>query len=393
MAWPETTAVLDALEAEGGADCVRFVGGAVRNAVMGLPVAEVDLATTLSPDRSAAALRSAGIRVVPTGIEHGTVTAVVSGRPFEITTLRKDVSTDGRNATVAFTTDWREDAERRDFRLNALYADRSGTVFEPVPGSLEDARRGRIVFVGNAETRIREDYLRVLRFFRFHAWYGRGEPDAAALSACAAMRGGLVRLSAERVAKELLKLLEAPDPRDALRLMRDASVLDHVLSGDLRIARFEAAVPIDPDPIARLSALLPDDPDERRSTAARLRLSNAHRDRLVAAVEGGPEVRIDLSDRQARAALYRLGESAFTDRVLLRQAESGDTVGGDRLRALARAWSPPQFPLGGQDLAALGVAQGPRVGRLLRAVEDWWVEADFPATGVREKLVELASDG
>jgi poly(A) polymerase len=212
-----------ALEAAGGPDCARFVGGCVRNALIGAPVADIDIATTLEPEETDRAIRAAGLKAVPTGIAHGTVTAVSAHQPFEITTLRRDVTTDGRNATVAFTDDWAEDAARRDFRLNALYADGEGRVFDPTGEGVSDAVAGRIVFVGDPETRIREDYLRILRFFRFFAWYGRGEPDAAALAACGALAPGMTRLSAERVSKELMTLLAAPDPREAMAAMSAAS--------------------------------------------------------------------------------------------------------------------------------------------------------------------------
>ena len=189
-----TRAVMRALEAAGGAGCARFVGGCVRNSLLGQPVDDIDIATRLRPEQTMAALKAAGLKAVPTGVEHGTVTGVSERRPYEITTLRRDVETDGRRAVVAFTEDWAEDAARRDFRLNALYADAAGTVFDPTGGGLEDAAAGRIVFVGEAETRIREDYLRILRFFRFYAWYGRGEPDAGGLAACAALKGGMAQL-------------------------------------------------------------------------------------------------------------------------------------------------------------------------------------------------------
>lgn len=224
-----TRAVMRALEAAGGAGCARFVGGCVRNSLLGQPVDDIDIATRLRPEQTMAALKAAGLKAVPTGVEHGTVTGVSERRPYEITTLRRDVETDGRRAVVAFTEDWAEDAARRDFRLNALYADAAGTVFDPTGGGLEDAAAGRIVFVRWAETRIREDYLRILRFFRFYAWYGRGEPDAVGLAACAKLKGGMAQLSAERVSKEMLKLLTAPDPRAAVRAMAETGVLAQVL--------------------------------------------------------------------------------------------------------------------------------------------------------------------
>jgi poly(A) polymerase len=391
LAAPQTAAVFDALEAEGGRDCARFVGGAPRNAVMGLAVGDLDVATTLTPDRTIAALERAGLRAIPTGVEHGTVTALVAGHAFEITTLRRDVATDGRRAVVAFTTDWGEDAARRDFRLNALYCDRAGEVFDPTGGGIEDARAGRIVFVGEAETRIREDYLRILRFFRFFAWYGRTDPDAAGLDACARLKDGMARLSAERVGRELLKLLAAPDPREAVRLMAGAGVLARVLPYALEPARFEALVPLDPDPLLRLSALLPDDEAVVRGAATSLRLSNGERDRLLAALPDDIEVGPGAGERAARAAIYRLGASAFRDRLLRRAAETGEDF--RPLLTLAETWTPPRFPLGGADVAALGLSPGPRTGALLRAVEDGWIADDFPETGLHQALADRAREG
>ena len=219
-----TVAVFDALEAAGGPDCARFVGGCVRNALIGAPIADIDVATQLTPDTVTKALRAGGVRTIPTGVEHGTVTAVFEHQPFEVTTLRRDVETDGRRAVVAFTTDWREDAMRRDFTLNSLYARRDGAIYDPTGHGVADALAGRIVFVGDAEQRLREDYLRSLRFFRFLAWYGSGPADAEALAACEDARAQLSTLSAERVSKELLKLLEADDPREATGLMARAGV-------------------------------------------------------------------------------------------------------------------------------------------------------------------------
>src|SRR5579862_7309671 len=239
LSHPATRAVIAALEAAGGEGCARFVGGCVRNALLRAPVSDIDIATTLTPDVVIKALAEARLKSVPTGIEHGTVTAIAQGRPFEVTTLRRDVETDGRRAVVAFTTDWAEDAQRRDFRLNALYADPAGQLYDPTGGGLADIRAGRIVFVGDAATRIREDALRILRFFRFQAWYGRTEPDAAGLAACAALRDRISHLSAERVSAELLKLLAAEDPRGVVRLMAQSGVLAVVLPEVQGLERFE----------------------------------------------------------------------------------------------------------------------------------------------------------
>lgn len=239
-----TQAVMAALEARGFEGCARFVGGCVRNALLKQPIDDVDIATTLTPDQVTEALEAAGLSAHPTGVEHGTITGVAQGKPFEITTLRRDVSTDGRRAVVAFTQSWEEDAQRRDFRLNALYADKDGTLYDPTGQGVADALAGRIVFVGDPMTRIREDYLRILRFFRFQAWYGKGEPDSAALEACKALKGMLSGRAAERTSKEILKLLEAEDPRAALRLMAATSVLSAVLPMVKAMGRFEALVEI-----------------------------------------------------------------------------------------------------------------------------------------------------
>jgi poly(A) polymerase len=386
-----TVAVLDALEAAGGPDCARFVGGCVRNALMDRPVADVDIATVLTPPEVITVLEAAGVRAIPTGVDHGTVTAVCGHTPFEITTLRRDVETDGRRAVVAFSTDWAEDAARRDFRLNALYADRDGRLFDYVGGGVEDALAGRIVFVGDPEIRIREDYLRVLRFFRFFAWYARGEPDAAGLEACAALKEGLRTLSAERINAELLKLLAATDPRPAVRLMAGTSVLAVVLPERAPIERFEAMVEVDPDPVLRLSALLPDDDGAVLRAAERLRLSNAQRERLLATLlPETPKVGPGLDERAARAAVYRLGLPVFRDRLKRAWAEQPDAApAAAALLAFAEGWRQPRFPLGGADVMAAGAPRGPEVGRLLREVEAWWIEHDFPAQGAGEHLRSL----
>ncbi len=401
-----TRAVIAALQAQGGADAARYVGGCVRDTLLGLPTAmqparrgaalDIDIATPLAPPHVVAALERAGLRAVPTGIEHGTVTAISEGRPFEITTLRRDVETDGRHAVVAFTDDWAQDAARRDFRLNALYAEPAGRLHDPTGGGVADALAGRVVFVGDPATRIGEDYLRILRFFRFQAWYGREAPDAAGLAACAAMADGLAGLSAERVAKELLKLLAAPDPLATVRAMAASGVLARLpLDPDVdRLARLlalETALALPADETLRLAALSRDDPD---ALAARLRLSNVMRARLVGAA--GPldvELALD-SPVAARRALYALGETAFCDRLLL----GADPAEASRLKlvlALAHAWRPPRFPLGGAEIKAAGVTQGPLIGRVRREVEAWWIAHDFPddPEGLQAALKAAASKG
>lgn len=383
-----TVAVFDALEAAGGPDCARFVGGSVRNALVGRPVDDFDIATRLKPEDSMAALKKAGIKVVPTGIAHGTVTAVSEKKPYEITTLRRDVETDGRRAVVAFTDDWAEDAARRDFRLNALYADRTGAVFDPTGQGVEDALAGRVVFVGDPNTRIEEDYLRILRFFRFYAWYGRAEPDADGLAACAAHAGGLTRLSAERVSKELLKLLAAPDPRPAVQAMRGAGVLDRLFPAVADLAAFDAISEASDDPVLRLSALLPDDPAAVAGIARGLRLPKAVELRLAAAAEGPLDPATD--PKTLRALIYRAGPQAVRDRIQRGGALQTKADAAPAL-ALVETWPVPRLPVGGRDLAKLGIEPGPEHGRILKAFGAEWIADDFPADGHQDRLRRLAA--
>ncbi|MCC6921251.1 MAG: CCA tRNA nucleotidyltransferase [Alphaproteobacteria bacterium] len=388
QAWlgaPETVRVLDAIEAGGGE--ARFVGGSVRNALLGAPVADIDIATNVVPDEVDRRLRAAGIASHPTGIAHGTITAVANHKPFEITTLRRDVSTDGRRATVAFTTDWAEDAQRRDFTINALYARRDGTVVDLVGGAADIAAR-RIRFIGTAADRIREDYLRILRFFRFHAWYGRGELDREGLAACAALKDGIATLSGERIHAELLKLLGAPDPVPALRQMAAAGILGDILPGELDIARLAKLVEIetthlfsDGDALLRLGALIAGGPEGRRDALiSRLRLSNAERDRLKGMDRTDVKIVSYLSIREVRRALYKLMPAVFKDLVMLRWAadpKANNATQWRALLALADSWARPVMDLSGHDVRAAGVPDGPEIGRVLAEVEEWWIDSDF----------------
>lgn len=382
-----TRAVLAALEAEGGADCARFVGGCVRNAILGAPVDDLDIATRLTPEQVVKALKAAGLRVIPTGIDHGTVTALSERAPYEITTLRRDVETDGRHATVAFTTDWAEDAARRDFRLNALYADASGAIHDPTGEGLADAEAGRIIFVGEARQRIQEDYLRILRFFRFHAWYGRGAMDEVALVACADLAEGVRTLSAERVSKEMLKLLAAPDPRGSVAMMAKTGVLQCILGVAPDLALFEAMVEISPDALLRLSALWPADPVVVDDRARALRLSNAERHRLVDAVKA--PLSLKLTPHEARVLLYQLGAETFSDQVKRAMAAGDEAREGGRLLDVAAGWVRPAMPIGGRDLGGLGIKPGPLTGQILKAFEAEWIAADFPEHGHQERLKAL----
>jgi len=379
-----------ALEAAGGPGCARFVGGCVRNALIGVPVDDIDIATTLKPEETDKAIRAAGLKAVPTGMAHGTVTAVTERTPFEITTLRRDVSTDGRNATVAFTDDWAADAGRRDFRLNALYADSDGAVFDPTGYGVADAAAGRIVFVGDPETRITEDYLRILRFFRFFAWYGRGEPDAAALVACRKHAPGMPRLSAERVSRELMKLVAAPDPRAAMEAMASAMVLGGVLPEAGALDLFDATAVLTADPVLRLMVLIPADADVVKAVSVRLRLPNATRDRLTEAALARPDVSLLMSDAATRAAIYRRGGRAVADALYRTWAEEpGRREEAMRLLGTVENWRPPVMPVGGREVSRLGVEPGPGTGRLLKAFEESWIADDFPVDGHGERLARL----
>ncbi|MBY0563059.1 MAG: CCA tRNA nucleotidyltransferase [Hyphomonadaceae bacterium] len=394
---PETQALIAALETArpGGS---RFVGGCVRNTLMGRPVDDIDIATQLTPDRVTGVAEQAGFAAHPTGIEHGTVTVVVNHKPFEVTTLRRDVSTDGRRATVAFTESWEEDAQRRDFRLNALYAGADGAIYDPTGGGLDDARAGRVIFIGDAHDRIREDYLRILRFFRFNAWYARGPLDPHGLHACADLVSGLDALSVERVWKETKKLLAAPDPRAAWEGMSAIEVRARALPEMANETRLDALCSLEADlllpvdAMTRVAASLADQ-GAARALARRLKLSNEERDRLVRAL--GDEVKIVsyMSLREMRRAIYRIGNEAFRDRVMLAWAGAGDKAQQWRaLVAHAQMWTPPKLPLSGDEVMAAGVPAGPKVGAVMREVEDWWIDADFPddKLSVIERLKAVA---
>ncbi len=368
LADPALCAVLDALPG------ARVVGGAVRDALLGQPVADVDLATPWPPEQVVAALRGTGLQVVPTGLAHGTVTAVSGGRGFEVTTLRRDMETDGRHAVVAFTADWRADAARRDFTLNALSMSRDGAVFD-YWGGLADLRAGIVRFVGDPAARMAEDYLRILRFFRFFARYGQVPPDAATAAALRAGVPGLARLAPERVWKELAGLLAAPDPRAAVALMAELGVLDAMLAegaAPARLARLVAAgAPA--DPLLRLAALAEADPAR---LAARLRFSAAEQTRLVA-LRAGPVPTPGADDDTLRRMLARLDPrmdaAVLIGRVWLAEAEAADPPGWTALRARLAQLPRPVFPLAGRDVVRLGVPPGPAVGGLLGAVRDWWL--------------------
>lgn len=388
---PGTRAVIAALTAAGGAP--RFVGGCVRDGLLGRPVTDVDLATRLRPEAVMAALQAAGIRVVPTGIDHGTVTAIADGRPFEITTLRVDVETHGRRARVAFTDDWRADAARRDFTMNALSADPDGTIHDYFGGAA-DARAGRVRFVGVPEQRIEEDVLRLLRLFRFHAHYGRGPLDPAALAAAAAFAPRLSGLPGERIGSEIMKLLSAADPVPAWRAMIDTGVSVQILGACGDIDRLAALVRVEPapDPVRRLAALAGG--CDAAALADRLRLSNAEAARLEFLLAPPPAALESPTPAALPEALYRHGRGRTVDALLLAAARPGADAVVDLARRAEEA-PVPEFPLRGRDLLALGVTPGPRVGALLSAVERWWIDGGLSAgrEACLEEVRRLAAQG
>jgi poly(A) polymerase len=353
-----------------GGIAARFVGGCVRDWVLGRPIGDIDIAVDKPPETVTRALEAADIKVVPTGLKHGTVTAIVKSHPFEITTLRRDVETDGRRAIVAFTDDWRTDAERRDFTFNALYAEPDGTIHDYFDGRA-DLLAGRVRFIGDPEQRIAEDRLRVLRFFRFHARYGRPPFDGASFDACRRNAATVSGLSGERVRKELFRTLDASGGADAFDAMIEAGVLDHWLpeyAGSTRL-RALAAREETPDPLRRLAAILPTEADAT-AIGKRLRLSTQESVRLQLLLD--PANAIDTTN--LRACLYRLGTKLFIDRVLL------DAPGDWRAAlTLAGSWTPPDLPIGGNDALALGLRPGPKLGALIEAVERWWIAGDFSA--------------
>jgi poly(A) polymerase len=377
----------------------RVVGGAVRNALLKERIGEVDIATTAVPDEVIRRVTAAGFKAVPTGIEHGTVTVVVKGRPFEVTTLRVDVETFGRKANVRFGRDWKTDAERRDFTMNALSAAADGAVYDYV-GGLADLETRRVRFIGDPAKRIAEDYLRILRFFRFHAAYGQGAPDAAGLHACIVGRDGLDKLSRERIRMELLKLLVAAGAQPALTAMSDAGLLVPLLAGVPQLANFarmveiEAALGVPPDAIRRLGALGVAVAEDAERLWQRLRLSNAEHERLASMADAWWRVAAMNGDNAARALLYRLGPDHFRDRVLLAwacSAAAADDAEWRKLAALPDRWTAPVFPLKAADFISRGVEKGPGLGAALRAAEEAWIAAGFPSdAGAIAAIVDAA---
>ncbi|MGU3398341.1 CCA tRNA nucleotidyltransferase [Brucellaceae bacterium D45D] len=385
-------ALFDALNRDGGE--ARVVGGAVRNTLLGTKVSDIDVATTHVPQETVRLAQEAGFKTVPTGIEHGTVTVVVKGTPFEVTTLRHDIETDGRHAKVAFGTDWEADAQRRDFTINALYAKADGTVIDTV-GGLNDIETKTLRFIGDAEQRIREDYLRILRFFRFFAWYGSGRPEAEGLRASARLKDGLAQLSSERVWAELKKLLSAPDPSRALLWMRQAGVLTTILPESEKwgidaihaLVRTESDLGWQADALLRLESIVPPDAVRLEAMGKRLKMSNAERARIEAWGRADA-IKPELSEQALKKIIYRGSSQAVIDRIRLAYAAARqDAAGSDdamiraggfaRLLETAQNYDAPVFPVTGGDLLELGVEKGPVLGEELRRLETFWIDSGF----------------
>ena len=365
---------------------VRVVGGATRNALLQKPISDIDLATPARPELVTEIATKAGLTVHPTGIEHGTVTVVADGAAFEVTTLRRDVETDGRRAVVAFTDDWLEDANRRDFTINAIYAAPGGTIFDPV-GGLDDLKAQRVRFIGEATDRIREDYLRILRFFRFTAQYGRGAPDPVGLAACSSLKSGLTQLSSERIGAEIMKLLDAPRAAGLAAVMTESGILDIVFGAPAfpdriaRLSRIEIANGLIADRWTRLTALALDGPSKARALASRLRLANADADSIVGAATPNAAYDPSTPEKLARTWLYTCGPQTFQRGSLVAWASSpalpDDALRKDRA-SLPDRWTAPALPVRGADVISLGLPPSARVGEILRAFETWWIQEDFP---------------
>lgn len=389
---PPVPAVVAAL-AKGGA--VRFVGGCVRDTVRGVEaVGEIDLATTVAPESVAALAEAAGFKTVATGIDHGTVTVIADDRQFEVTTLRRDVTTDGRHAEVAFTDDWLADASRRDFTFNAMTLAPDGALYDPFDGR-RDLAAGRVRFVGAARRRVVEDRLRLLRFFRFYAWFGRPPPDPDAIAACRSLAASVDLLPGERVRVEMLKLLAAADPLPALDLMAESGVLERVVpvlrtDWRRRLGRLVALERGAVDGERRLAAIVA---GETRALARRLRFSRAQAARL-SDLAAPAHSAFGLDATAARRLLYRIGRDRYRDLAFLAWADAGTSEGLDSALAAADEWRRPALPVRGRDVVALGVPPGDRVGELLSAIEEWWAAGDYRAsrTAALDRLRTLVAE-
>nr|WP_246787503.1 MULTISPECIES: CCA tRNA nucleotidyltransferase [Bartonella] len=384
----------------------RVVGGAVRNQLLGYPVNDIDIATTCVPDEIIKRASENGFKAVPTGYEHGTITVVVKDHSYEVTALRADIEPDGRRAKVIFGRDWKTDAKRRDFTINAIYADANGKIYDDVNG-LADIETETLRFIGTAEERIREDYLRILRFFRLYAWVGKGRPDAEAIKACARLKDGLLQLSAERVWSEVKKMLSAPDPTRALLWMRQAAILGIILPETEKwgidafrpLIETERVMRLPPDPLLRLFSIVPRDEVRLKKMAERLRFSKLEKTRLMDFARISP-IKYNSSDIEIKKLVYHHGKQAVLDELTLAlsnaraHALSNDNALVEashytRLRKLTEQYDIPVFPLTGKDLLPLGITEGPAIGHKLKALEKRWVESGFLLD--RKALLDLAT--
>ena len=380
MTQHQTVSVLDALHS--GSQPARFVGGCVRDSILGKPVKDYDIATPELPKRIIQLTEKAGLRAIPTGIEHGTITVVSGGIAFEITTLREDVKTFGRHAEVVFTEDWEKDAARRDLTLNALYCDADGTVYDPING-LPDLQKGLIKFIGDPRVRIAEDVLRILRYFRFFAYYGKLPGDRNSLSACGDFSIQLGKLSANRVWREFSKILAAPDPTHTMKLMSQVGVLENILFSKIQLDCLESLIfsekkyaKINPDSIRRLVAMTHLDEPSVKSLSKRLNLPGFDRNRLMGLATPAVLPDVESDDKENRKILFQLGENIFRDLVLLGSASSPQ-FDWSKLMSLPDRLPIPPFPISGKDLIQHGIPEGQEIGKILETVKIWWANGGF----------------
>lgn len=380
---PHLQKVMKVIDRAGGD--IRVAGGAVRNALLGVPISDVDLATTMLPQDVMRVCKAAGFGVHPTGLEHGTITVVNGRQAFEITTLRRDVETDGRRAVVVFTTDWAEDARRRDFTINALFCDATGKIYDYTTG-LQDIARRRVRFVGDSAARIKEDYLRILRFFRFSAYYAKGPLCPVGLAECTRLKKGLKKISAERIRQEMMKIMVAPKAVAILQIMATKKILSEIIP---HTEDWSTLGRLPADAILRLFVLV----KKPQLLKENLRLSNEEALRIAALI-AAPEISTNLRATETRSMLYRMGEQVWRDGVYMAWAKSSARMNNLKWQALLdlpRHWDIPKFPLTGKDLITVGISPGPQMGEQLQALEDWWVASDFAPT--REELLNRIENG
>ena len=396
QAWmiaPETLKLMQVLNTDGGE--ARFVGGCVRDTLVNRKVVDIDIATTLKPDDVIERLKKNKIKFAPTGLDHGTVTAIVEGHPFEVTTLRKDIETFGRHAEVEFTDSWLEDAERRDFTINAMSANIEGDVFDPFNG-IEDLRLGHVRFVGDAKTRIEEDVLRILRFFRFHAHFGKGEADAVALKACKDTSGEIKNLSIERITHEVFKILSSDNSADVWQLMLDNNIVESFLpeakntKALSKLIKLEYEHQSEPFVLRRFAALLDVTAEKVLAIGKHLRFSKEQTRNLVKMVKHLEEISLEMDEVNIKKQVYLLGNDMVRNLLLLKASKVEELGGFKKLYEVATSFRAPRFPLVGNDILVLGVKPGPEVGQVLSEVEEWWLEKDFVPN--REECLKILSE-